>query len=231
LKATHPLAKQFAIWEADGRAKVTCYVAPEGSQVPPAIHAWAKTYGTSVPAPAVRWLGERYREAGTALRNQARLKKDETLAIDERPAWLFGLLEVAAVRCRGEVDVAALEQAFVPLAAATSPFLIIESLLQQNWAQAEHEAAVLDAVAQDESDYYGLLGALQWAVRSRLRDPRLGQAVSEWLAEWEMIAKNFPVRQSWLLSVLIRRWQAAGKGEIRPLLDERKLWLAHLARS
>ncbi|MCC2631787.1 MAG: hypothetical protein K0S20_486 [Patescibacteria group bacterium] len=229
--ATHPLLKAFEEWEKQGIASTKRFQAPLESQVVSVASKYVAAQGGSLDKSGAAWLQSAYGNLGKRARLEKRLKTGQDLLEDERPWWLYQLLDNALIRTNGQAITEAVFRADFPEAITAVGVFDIVTAISNGRFQSAHE--LLEEVdPTDDSIFFSLIAALRWQFgKSPSRTIRSGYALSL-LAEMELIIKNFPIPFKWLLSLFIKRLeQHSRSGEELPILNARKLWLAHLART
>jgi hypothetical protein len=227
--ASHVLSTWFADQVAQGRAEVKQATLQAGKRL---LDAAAAAADVELSPEAMRWLDGYLRNAERLQRIEAKLRTPDVIASDRRGWELFTLVEAAALLSPNKViDVPALSQAAGILETAVSPFEIVNALETGDWQEALQRAHRWER--EDEGAYFGLMALLRMHFKKRLHGSGeiQARAALTWLAEIEMMSKNVPLRQAWLLDLLILRCRYFGQLGVGALVAPRRLWLSHIQRS
>lgn len=162
-------------------------------------------------------------------RIQQRLKSQQLLQTDDRPWWLSMLLTNASLLSPDqEISVETLEQLLENEPMSVSVFECINAFERQQWDKLRGLLRQWELAEADDSSYFSLYALLRRAV------DRLPQALAYYaddlLAQIELASKNGILNHAELLDLFVLRL-ANFSGEQQPLLSEKTLWLAAIARS
>ena len=228
----HCLLKSFEIWKAEGKAAYKRLSIPSTSQIGRFAGRFYEERGFELLPEAAQWLVGEYRKLEQAERLRKRLKMDELLLEDERSWWLESVLEGGLLRAEGKtISLKSLEIGHLQLAAPVSVFEVVKLFRMQQWSKVR--SLLREWEDCDESNYFALYAVLRQQL-SRF-EPNWTSEQKEHLkillADIEVIAKNFSLKQAWLAEMLIIRSEQAFHHKFDVIIPARKLWMAHMQRT
>jgi len=233
LDKKHPLLIQFSKWAEEGVGKVTLFPIFTAQRMIAAARHYVSESGYSLSTDAERWLNNEYGRLGKQLRIEQRLKYGQEPLQDYRSWWMYQTLDSALVLSdTQEIDEQHLKAAVATTSEPIAVFDIVNAITTKQWTKSSQLLQGFERTGATTSDYLGLLAALRWQLtRPGTRfTPQEVRSALQLLMNLEIISKNFSFELPWLFDLFLLRLQKLNQ-EFPVIINPRKLWLAHIARS